>query len=78
VQPDLVITDIHLPDGTGFDVLNTLRQDPKTAGIPVLALTADGTRNNMHNMQRAGFDRILTKPFDVSELLEVVRTRLAA
>jgi CheY-like chemotaxis protein len=74
VKPDLVITDIHLPDGTGFDVLQALREDAETAHIPVIALTAD----DMHNMKRFGFDNIVTKPFRIPDLLDVVRTKLMA
>ena len=78
VKPDLVITDIHLPDGTGFDVLQALREDSETAHIPVIALTADAMPTNMYNMKRFGFDNIVTKPFKISDLLDVVRTKLMA
>jgi CheY-like chemotaxis protein len=78
VKPDLVITDIHLPDGTGFDVLQALREDAETAHIPVIALTADAMPTNMHNMKRFGFDNIVTKPFRIPDLLDVVRTKLMA
>lgn len=78
VKPDLVITDIHLPDGKGFDVLQSLRDDPSTAHIPVVALTADAMPANMGNMKREGFDHILTKPFKISDLNEILRNRLEA
>ena len=78
VKPDLVITDIHLADGTGFDVLQALREDSETAHIPVIALTADAMPTNMYNMKRFGFDNIVTKPFKISDLLDVVRTKLMA
>jgi CheY-like chemotaxis protein len=78
LKPDLVITDIHLPDGTGFDVLQRLRQDPATAHIPVIALTADAMPANLANMQRHGFDHIVTKPFNVPHLVDIVRTTLQA
>jgi CheY-like chemotaxis protein len=78
VKPDLVITDIHLPDGTGFDVLQSLRGDKNTKHIPVVALTADAMPANMHNMERAGFDHVVTKPFRLPELIEILRNRLKA
>ena len=78
VKPDLVITDIHLPDGKGFDVLLRLREDPATAHIPIIALTADAMPVNMHNMERLGFDHIVTKPIKIPELLDLVRTTLKA
>ncbi len=73
LRPDLIITDIHLPDGTGFDVLRRLRQEPATALIPVIALTGDAMPTNLDNMRRCGFDHIVTKPFDVIELLTIIR-----
>jgi signal transduction histidine kinase/CheY-like chemotaxis protein len=78
LKPDLVITDIHLPDGTGFDVLERLRHDPQTAHIPVIALTADAMPTNLADMQRRGFDHILTKPLKVPDLVNAVRTTLKA
>jgi protein-histidine pros-kinase len=78
VKPDVVITDIHLPDGKGFNVLERLRADPQLAPIPIVALTADAMRNNIDNMRRAGFDFIVTKPFEIPELMEILRACLDA
>jgi signal transduction histidine kinase/ActR/RegA family two-component response regulator len=78
LRPDLVITDIHLPDGKGFDVLRELRKDARTANIPVIALTADAMPANVHNMELAGFDHILTKPLKIPELMAILHTRLRA
>jgi two-component system, sensor histidine kinase and response regulator len=76
--PDLVITDIHLPDGKGFDVLRRLREDELTSRIPVIALTADAMPSNMHSMGLAGFDHILTKPLKIPELMKILHARLKA
>jgi signal transduction histidine kinase len=78
LRPDLVITDIHLPDGKGFDVLRGLREDDRTAKIPVIALTADAMPTNMHNMELAGFDHILTKPPKIPELMKILNGILEA
>jgi CheY-like chemotaxis protein len=78
VRLDLVITDIHLPDGKGFDVLQALRDDRRTMHIPVIALTADAMSNNLHNMELAGFNDVLTKPFEIQDLMDVVEARLKA
>jgi CheY-like chemotaxis protein len=67
-----------LPDGKGFDVLRGLRDDNRTARIPVIALTADAMPTNMHNMQLAGFDHILTKPLRIPELMTILRGMLRA
>jgi signal transduction histidine kinase/ActR/RegA family two-component response regulator len=78
LRPDIVITDIHLPDGKGFDVLRRLREDDRTAKIPVIALTADAMPTNMHNMELAGFDHILTKPLKIPELMKILHATLKA
>jgi two-component system sensor histidine kinase/response regulator len=78
LKPDLVITDIHLPDGKGFDVLRGLRNDDRTSHIPVVALTADAMPSNMHNMELAGFHHILTKPLKIPDLMEILRATLKA
>ncbi|MDB5580062.1 MAG: hybrid sensor histidine kinase/response regulator [Bradyrhizobium sp.] len=78
VLPDLVITDIHLPDGKGFDVLRELRSDRRTANIPVIALTADAMPANVHNMELAGFDHILTKPLKIPALMAILQATLRA
>jgi nitrogen-specific signal transduction histidine kinase/CheY-like chemotaxis protein len=78
LKPDLVITDIHLPDGKGFDVLLGLRSDDRTAHIPVIALTADAMASNMHNMKSAGFDHILTKPLKIPDLMTILLKTLRA
>jgi PAS domain S-box-containing protein len=71
-RPDLVILDIHLPDADGFVVLERLRQRPETAGIPVVALSADAAPRDMRRALSAGFRHYLTKPFLLIELLEAV------
>ena len=78
LRPDLVITDIHLPDGKGFDVLRGLRNDGRTSHIPVIALTADAMPSNMHNMELAGFDHIVTKPLKIPDLMKILRATLKA
>jgi signal transduction histidine kinase/CheY-like chemotaxis protein len=78
LRPDLIITDIHLPDGKGFDILSGLRGDVKTSKIPVVALTADAMASNMHNMRLAGFDHILTKPLNIPDLMTILRGTLRA
>jgi signal transduction histidine kinase/ActR/RegA family two-component response regulator len=78
LRPDLVITDIHLPDGKGFDVLRGLRNDDRTSRIPVIALTADAMPSNMHSMELAGFHHILTKPLKIPDLMEILRATLKA
>ena len=71
--PALVLMDIQLPDIDGSEALRHLRSDERTAGIPVLALTAQAMQGDRESFLAAGFDGYLSKPVDVDELIETVR-----
>ena len=72
--PDLVLMDIQLPDLDGVQALLQLREDGRTAGIPVLALTAQAMRGDRERFLEAGFDGYLSKPVDIRELVVTVRS----
>lgn len=76
--PDVVLMDIHLPGKSGFEALHTLREDPKTAAIPVVALTAAASERDKQRGMQAGFYRYLTKPVKVDELMEVLEPLLTS
>jgi len=67
--PDLVLLDLHLPDISGEEVLRRLRADSRTAGIPVIVITADATRATLDRLRTAGADGYLTKPLDIDDFL---------
>jgi two-component system, cell cycle response regulator DivK len=71
--PDLVLMDIQLPDLDGVEALGRLRADPRTARIPVLALTAQAMRGDRERFLAAGFDGYLSKPVNVREFIGTVR-----
>jgi len=71
-RPDLMLLDMQLGDMTGFDVVHVLDQDPLTAGVPRVALSADAMPDTMRRAQVEGFRWYLTKPLDVMALLAVV------
>src|SRR5215212_8307752 len=75
-QPDLVLMDYQLPGLNGVEALKILRADPKTAEIPVVALTASAMREDRERFLAAGFDGYLTKPIDVREFGNQVRSYL--
>ncbi|HEX3246249.1 MAG TPA: response regulator [Chloroflexota bacterium] len=75
-QPDLVLMDYQLPGLNGVEALKLLRADPKTAEIPVVALTASAMREDRERFLAAGFDGYLTKPIDVREFGNQVRSYL--
>jgi two-component system, cell cycle response regulator DivK len=71
--PALVLMDIQLPDIDGIEALQRLREDERTARIPVLALTAQAMQGDRERFVEAGFDGYLSKPVDVAELIGLVR-----
>lgn len=76
VLPDLVICDVVMPELNGYDVLTSLRQDPVTAIIPFIFLTAKVTKAELRQGMRLGADDYLTKPSTVEEVLEAIAIRL--
>jgi YesN/AraC family two-component response regulator len=76
VLPDLVFCDILMPELDGYGVLNTLRQNPATAIIPFIFLTAKATKAELRQGMKLGADDYLTKPFTVEELLDAIAVRL--
>jgi DNA-binding response OmpR family regulator len=77
-QPDLILLDIVMPGPNGLDVCRKLREDPFTAHIPVIFLTARTQEEAVAEGFAAGADRYMTKPFRPSELIEEVEALLEA
>ena len=75
-QPDLILMDINLPGMNGIAALKELRRRVETRSIPVFALSAAATAADIDKGLAAGFDRYMTKPYDVRELLSAVRASL--
>ena len=71
-DPALVLLDLHLPDMHGADVLAQLRATPRTAGLPVVILSADATAEQVTRLFAAGASDYLTKPLDVAKVLAVL------
>jgi CheY-like chemotaxis protein len=72
-MPALVIMDLQLPGMNGMEALKRLRADPKTQGIPVIAVTASAMTHSIPEIMAAGFDGYQTKPISVREFLGTVR-----
>ena len=70
--PDLVLMDVRLPDIDGIQALGRLRADARTAGVPVVALTAQAMEGDRERFLAAGFDGYLSKPVDIGELVATV------
>ena len=67
--PDVILMDINLPGISGIEVLNILAEDPATAHIPVLALSANAIPHDIDKGLKAGFFRYLTKPIKINEFM---------
>jgi CheY-like chemotaxis protein len=70
--PDVILLDILLPGCDGLEILETLRSEPETAAVPVLACTALGRRDSGPLLVHAGFDGLVSKPIDWHELRRVL------
>lgn len=71
-QPKLILLDLNLPDMHGSEVLRRLQQQPETAHIAVVVLSADATPSQIERLLSAGARNYLTKPFDIDPFLAVV------
>jgi CheY-like chemotaxis protein len=67
-QPTLILLDIMLPDLDGLEVFSRLRQNPLTARIPVIAVTALARQEDRDRILSAGCNEYVTKPFIIDEL----------
>jgi DNA-binding response OmpR family regulator len=76
-RPDLVILDLDLPDMNGWEVFMAMRQEPETAGIPVIILSSEGTRlDRSFGIQVAQVHDYLVKPCLPSRLRQSVEAAL--
>jgi signal transduction histidine kinase/AmiR/NasT family two-component response regulator len=71
-RPDLILMDINLPGLSGIRALKILAEDPTTAHIPVIALSANAIPRDIEKGLEAGFFRYLTKPIKVNEFMETL------
>jgi CheY-like chemotaxis protein len=71
-RPDLIITDLFLPDMTGLDAANELKRNPVTTGIPVVVLTGTSHGDWKAQALKAGIAEYLIKPVSRHDLLKVV------
>ena len=76
-RPDLILLDIRLPDLDGLEVTRRLKADPKTADIPIVAITAFADESDRNAALAAGCAGCVTKPFDDDALAAVISDTLA-
>jgi CheY-like chemotaxis protein len=71
-QPEVILMDINLPGLSGIEALKILREDPVTAHIPVVALSANAMPRDIEKGLLAGFFRYLTKPIKIAEFMQTL------
>jgi CheY-like chemotaxis protein len=75
--PDLVLMDLQLPGIDGIEALHRLRESPRTADIPVVAVTAQAMKQDRERALRAGFNGYVEKPISVRAFPDQVRRFLS-
>lgn len=74
--PDLIICDIMMPGLDGYGVLHLISKDPQLSTVPFIFLTAKAERSDLRKGMEMGADDYITKPFDKTELLNAVESRI--
>ena len=75
-QPDLILMDINLPGMDGIEAMRELSTNDKTRNIPVIAISAAAMKRDVEKGMEAGFKAYLTKPINVQELRDAIKTEL--
>jgi CheY-like chemotaxis protein len=76
--PDLILMDLRLPGMDGFTALQRLREDPRTAHVPTVALTAQAMQGDKEAVMAAGFNHYISKPIDTRTFSQTVARLLAS
>lgn len=77
-RPDLLVSDVMMPEMDGFELLANIRRDPQLMDLPVIMLTAKAQDRDVLEGYKTGADMYLTKPFNPQELLAFVKRILSS
>src|SRR5690606_6798185 len=75
-NPDIIVCDIMMPELDGYGVIHMLQKNPITQNIPFIFLTAKAERTEIRKGMELGADDYITKPFNGTELLNAIESRL--
>lgn len=75
-EPDIIISDIRMPELDGFELLKKLQENSKTKSIPFIFLTAKVENEDIRMGMVLGADDYITKPFKIQDVLDAINTRL--
>ena len=74
--PDIIVSDVNMPEGDGFTLCRTLKESEKYSHIPIILLTARGEAQSQCDSYRLGADGFMAKPFEIEALMELIRNTL--
>jgi putative two-component system response regulator len=77
IQPDLIVTDIEMPDINGFEFCGTVHANPELSMVPIIAMSSRTERGFMKRMLQNGASAYLCKPFNIDELVILVEKMLS-
>ena len=75
-RPDLILMDIQLPDISGLEVTERLKEDDELRSIPVIAITAFAMKGDEERIREGGCEGYMSKPISVSTFVETIKTNL--
>jgi CheY-like chemotaxis protein len=76
-KPNLILLDISMPETTGWDVFDAVRNNTESAHIPIIAVTAHAMESEKRQILDRGFDGYIPKPYNIHSLVEAIRTQLS-
>ncbi len=76
-KPDVIVSDVMMPEMSGLEMVAALKADEDTAGIPVILLSAKAQGSDVRQGHEAGADEYVTKPFEPLDLIDRVNALLA-
>jgi DNA-binding response OmpR family regulator len=77
-QPDIILSDMYLPDSDGLAILDAVRGSPASARTPFIFLTGQGESDHMRAALERGADGYFVKPFEIMDLLRLIEHLLPA
>ena len=78
IHPDLVVTDILMPEMDGYAFYKAVRARPDWARIPFVFLTCKADEKDLQKAEALGVEGYITKPFEPRELVDIIRAKLAS
>lgn len=75
-MPDVIVSDVNMPEGDGYTLCNRLKSDERFMHIPIILLTARGEGQSQSEVYKVGADAYMGKPFEIETLMELIRNLL--